>query len=156
MPDSPLRNPVVWTTGLTALVAAATLAYNVWQDHRRLKITLRPLRRGHVFPIDGSRTKSRVVFTVGLIAHNPGKTPNQLLSVRAWRDDQEVPPVSPGDRPSIAPHTTVTRQIPVVAFDATDDVDRAYSSMSTITVEVRARRGRRCVTFDRDAFPRTG
>lgn len=44
MADSPLSNPVLWTTGLTALVARSAVGYTVWQDHRRLKITLTPGR----------------------------------------------------------------------------------------------------------------
>ncbi|SRR5216684_3566508 len=155
MTDSPLTNPVLWTTGLTALVAAMGLLYTVWQDHRRLRITLTPVRWAHTFPVDAARTKSRVVFIVALHLRNPGKTPNAIVTLTAWRDDTPVEAFLPSGGSLIEAHGRLSADISIVVFDAIEDVRAAYDRIGTITVEVRALRGARRSVFERDAFRRS-
>src|SRR5216684_1513197 len=82
MPSSALQNPVVWTTGLTALAALATFLYTVWQDHRRLKIRFKPLWWGSLSPVDEAG-RCPVVFSGWMTARNRGRTPNRLEDVTA-------------------------------------------------------------------------
>lgn len=78
----------------------------------------------------------------------------------AWRNGQKVrcwPPLDLGSiQVSIPAFETVTPEIQIFAFESTEDVKQAYESIATISVEVRALRGRRRVTFPRDAFPNSG
>ena len=153
--QSALQNPVLWTTGLTALAALAAFLYNVWQDHRHARIRIEPLRWGHAFPVDHERKKSRIVFTVKVTAHNPGKTPNRLVSFAAWRDGESVnylPPLEEGQT-DISAGGTVTRDFQIVALDTEEPVKEAQARITSIRVEVRAIRGRQYRALPRASFP---
>ena len=148
-----LRNPVVVTTGLTALAALATLAYNIWQDHRWLRIDLKPVDWAYS-PIDRTGTKFRVDFFFRVIASNPGRTPNRIADVTVWRDGTQVEPVGVmlEENGEIAPFELATLDFHVTPFESVDDPQRAFESISTIEIEVKALRGCRRTPFEPQAF----
>ena len=130
-----------------------------------MRITFTPVRWAHRFPADSTRTTSYVIAIVRITAFNPSRRePNRVLKVRAWRDGQEVEckELSEGtDRLGgdgragmVGPLETWERDLQVVLFESTPRPPKeAVASVSAITIEAQAVRGRRRQMFGVDAFP---
>jgi len=147
-----LKNPVIYTTGATALVALAAFLYTVWQDHRRLRIRVEPLHWNHA-PVDLAGPNFRVVCFIRITAFNPGRTPNRITSLTAWRDGEAVPAERGMFQPvDIGPGAWVESDVHVAVFDSVPDPKQAYEGVCVIELAVKALRGYRRTPFDAKAF----
>jgi len=146
-----LKNPVIYTTGATALVALAGLLYNVWQDNRRLRIEFRPTQWSYSRTVDN---KSTLVFYVRVNMFNPGRTPNRITRVRTWRDGVEIDNLyGMFGSVDVAPFEATHIDIRMTAIENTpDDPQRALETITLLELEVRALRGRKRMVLEPQAF----